>query len=322
MTLIIVSLVLLILALGAGMAYWYSFWKPHALKFSRSGYVPPPTSIFGRFTFAFFCYLLTFLTVGRVKVIGRKRLPRGGHLIFAANHQLPVDFAMVRRGSFRHFRMLTSSDELKGFFGVISAFVGVISVSTRVKGDGALAESACVDVVSSPGGALGIFPQGALLPDNNLRKEEFRPGVVRMIKAAQERLGYSDRALTSMLGGASVARIVPMAIYYRHDPVHADWTHRVFGSLRSKFLGMRNPRHWDPIFKQSLEGLPAGEAAEIERLREEKLAAYKRSRVTNYGGVVVIGDPIEAASLPEDPLAAVEVIRVKIADLLEQARQH
>jgi 1-acyl-sn-glycerol-3-phosphate acyltransferase len=333
MMLLYISLFIAIAFLG-GMLYWYTFWKAHAVRFSTSGYTPPATSIFGKFWFNAFSRFLVFATVGRVKVVGKTKLPpRNANVIFASNHQLPVDFAMLRLGAGRHFRMLTIANELGGFFGVISAFVGVISVVTGKNGEGAMAEAACVNVVASPAGSLGIFPQGALLPNNVLRQREFRPGIVRMGKAALNRLMDAAQRYVHCANAVDPQNplpdpvpegkvlIVPMGVFYRHDPAFADWTHVLCKKTRSMFLGIRNPKHWNPIFKQPIEELPEAERPALEKRREEALRAYRRSQVTNYGGVVVIGDPIDVATLPDDPLQAVEVVRLVIANLLQDAQQ-
>ncbi len=352
-------MIYIISILGAlfGVAGWYMFWKGHAARFPQSGYVPPQTSWFGEFGMAAFAYLLTFLTVGKVKVIGKNKLPRGGRVIFAANHQLPCDFAMVRRGSGRHFRMLTAADQLGGFFGVLAACGGVISVAFKQKTDGQAAEQGCIRSVAAKnwrisfgvavtlwlasaagfvaslhfgmpwyalgavvlalvvagmpgsGPALGIFPQGALLPDDPDMKELFRPGAVRIGKAAASAAGEP-------------VTIVPMAIHYKRDPNGADWTHRHLKGMRSMFLGTRNPKAWNPEFKKDLEAMTADERAESEAKRKEIMKAHKKSNVTNYGGVVVVGDPISIADLPEDPIEAIAIVRARIVELYETAKQH
>lgn len=290
------------------LARWYSFWKKHAVKFVDSGYTPPKAGAVSEFFFAAACRFVTFMTVGKVRVIGSHKVPKTGRVIFAANHQIPCDFAMVRRGSGRYFRMLTAANQLGGLFGVISAWFGVISVAFKQKSDGAAAEQACVNAVAEDNGAIGIFPQGALLPDNVLNKSEFRPGCVRMATKA------------SALSGDDV-QIVPIAIHYIRDAARADWTHRFLKRYRSLFKGTRNPEHWDADFKIDAEQLPEAERAALLARREEKLKAYRRSRVTNYGGVVVVGAPIAASSLPAEPLDAIEVIRQEMARLLEIAQK-
>jgi len=313
---------LLFILFAGAMLRWYTFWKPHADKFQVSGYMPPDTSVFGKFWFNVASRFLVFMTVGRVKVVRLAPLPTGDEsVIFASNHQYPPDFAMLRIGSKRHLRMLTSSDELKGFFGVIAAFLGVISVAFREKSDGAAAEEACVRAVAKVRGSLGIFPQGALIPRNILKKEEFRPGIVRISRKAFA-LQCEEVLSKQRAADAKPVTIVPMAIYYRHDPVHADWTHFFLQKTRSMWLGMRNPKVDDPLFKLDVTTLGDAERAEVERLKEAKTKAYRRSHVTKYGGVVVVGEPINSLTLPEDQFEAVEVIRLKIAELLRIAEQH
>lgn len=349
----------IILSVGAllSVAGWYFYWNAHAKKFETSGYMGPATSWFGEFGMLAFAYLLTFLTVGRVKVIGKKNAPKKGRVLFAANHQLPCDFAMVRRGSGRHFRMLTAADQLGGFFGLLCAAGGVISVNFKAKTDGALAEQACIKAVSAkysripfglaavlwlfliagfgyfftegesypaiacviaalvlagcPGSspALGIFPQGSLLPDDPQFKELFRPGAVR--------IGRSAEAASS-----ETVWITPMAIHYKRDPKGADWTHKYLSKMRSMFVGTRSPKTWNPIFKLNLDELSQERRAAVEAERKEALRAHRKSNVTNYGGVVVVGKPIDVSTLPADPIEAIGVIRNEIARLYEEAQKH
>lgn len=304
---------LIALLIGIAATIWavcsYRYWKAESLKFASSGYMGAKANLAGRILFAAACRLVTFLTVGKVKVIGKNNIPRFGRVILAANHQLPCDFAMLRRGSNRHFRMLTSAEELGGIMGVLGAYFGVISISFKNKGDGALAEAGCVRAVSEVDGALGIFPQGGLLPGNQLKKEEFRPGAVRIGKAAA---AYAE---------ADVC-IVPIAIHYKRDPKQADWSHRFLKRFRRLFKGMANPKYWDPLFKVNTESLGEAEKAELLQKQQALLEAFRKSRVTNYGGVVVVGKPIKVSSLPSDPLEAIEIVRLAIVELSAQAQNH
>ena len=304
---IAILVVLMLVKLGTVAFFiWYAKWKKHAVRFSESGYTPPLAGWFASFTMYMAARLLTFLTVGKVEVRRSRKIPATGRVIFAANHQLPCDFAMVRQASGRHMRMLTASSQLGGFFGVLAAWFGVISVAFKSKSDGAAAEEACVNAVADENGCLGIFPQGALLPDNVLNKCEFRPGAVRIAQKA------------AALSGEEVY-IVPVAIYYERNPAKAGFTHRFLKKARSNFLGMRDPRYYDPIFKIDLSTLSEEERAKVEAEQKEAVRKYKRSHVTNYGGVVVAGDPVPVSSLPSDPLEAIEVIRQHIAALLSTA---
>lgn len=341
-------------------ALYFVYWRRHAQRFVQSGYTPPASSWFGEFGMRVFAGLLTFVTVGRVKIVNADKVPAERRAVFVSNHQFPCDFAMLRRGAGRHFRMLTSSDELKGNFGVFAAMGGVISVGFKTKEDGALAEEACVRSVASrhlrvesglaalvwgtaiglliaaafgasfhwtvpvlaaiaglavfflcPGSApaLGIFPQGGLLPDDPELKENFRPGAVRIAREASRRLGEP-------------VMIVPMGIHYRREPARADWSHRYFAKFRRMFLATRNPRYWNPLFRKDLTGLPEAERLAIEAQRKEILSHHKKTLATIYGATIVVGEAIDVSSLPEDVFEASNQLRSVVAGLLAEARKH
>lgn len=292
----------------AAMLRWYFVWKSHARKFAQSGYTAPYTTVWGRTFFRFSTWVLTILTVGRVKVINRQKSPLSGRTLYIANHQMPCDFAMLRRGTNRHFRTLTSGKELSGFFGVLGAWTGAISIGFKEKSERAAAQATCVDVVAQENGSLGIFPEGNLLPDNPRLTERWLPGAVRIARLASEKAG-----------GAKV-NIVPIALYYERDPSKASWIQRFFA--RAAWLGLRNPRNWDPIFKLDLDQLSEDERTRVEAEREQKLKAYYHSHVTLYGGAVVVGDPIDMSTLPADEDQASLFLRDRVLELLEIAEQN
>lgn len=350
-------------------ALWYLRWSYHARRYGESGYTPSRPGIFGKFLFGRGSWLLTTLAVGRVKVKRKAKLPRMDHVIFAANHQFPSDFAMMRRGTGRHFRTLTDSSQLGGFFGVLSACTGVISIRFKDKAkDGPAAAEACKRVVAERrsllnriitcasgagallgliaflgdghsaalvasglcawlwatmtwgigrGGAVGIFPQGALVPENLMPAYDgqfhygsFRPGAVKM---AQE----------AALATGEHVYIVPVGIFYNRDKSKADFTYRHLAGARKSlgWKGKRNPKAWEPCFKVDVETLPADQKAEVLRQQEEVMEAYKKSTVVLAGGAVVVGEAIEISSLPKDPMQATEALRAKIAELTAEAEK-
>lgn len=333
----------------------YRYWSMQAKRLQTSGHRAPDTSALAKLVFAGACKLIAFLTVGPVKVIGKENSPRQGRVLFVANHQVPVDFALLAAAAGRHYRALGDAAQFHGFLGVLACWVGIISVKFNTKADRAAGEAACVAFLSSKvsglsltqailaatlfvlaaltallafsapyaalalglaacillslsGGdpALAIAPQGALLPDNVLRKEEFRAGAVRVARAAAAASGEP-------------VLIVPVAIYYKRDLKDRHWTHRFLKRFRSLFPSMRNPRHFDPLFKLSTEGLDKDKRAELELAQARAIEAYKNSCAPIYGGVAVVGAAIDSSLLPEDPLEAIEVIRLKIVELLKVA---
>ena len=343
----------------AVLAAWYAFWQYHSSKLQTSGHVAPETSLFAKLFWTGACKLTAFLTIGPVKVVGKENSPRHGRVVYVANHQVPADFAMLAAGSRRHYRALGDAAQFTGFFGVLAAWVGIISVTFKTKEDRAAGEAAAVRVLSAPrsgwrikyceglfavglmlvmalychltsdllftgvfaalavwmllmpGGdaSLAVAPQGALMPDNVLKREEFRAGCVRIARAAAEATGEP-------------VHMVPMGIRFKRDPKDAHWTHRFLKGTRSLFLGLRNPRHWDPLFKLNLDELDATRRAEVEAHRKSALAAYYSSHITIYGGVVVVGKPIDVSTLPEDPMEAIEQVRLAIAALCDECEKH
>lgn len=334
---------------------WYIYWRKQARMLQTSGHTGPETSAIGKLAFAFFARLAAFLTVGPVIVAGKK-LPRKGRILLAANHQIPTDFALLHAGARRHYRALGDAAQFTGFFGVLSAWMGIITVKFGSKAERAAGEASSVRVLSAkkkglrlslssacwlfallallalclwaagfgllallalagaclalvvPGGdpVLAVAPQGALMPDNILKQEEFRPGAVRIARAAAEI-------------SAEPVLVVPVAIYYERDSRFADWTHFLLAKTRSLFPTLRNPKHWNPLFKLDLRSLSEEKRAEIEKEKKAAIDAYKNSSAPIYGGVVFVGDPIDVLSLPEDPKEAVELLRLKLLDLLALA---
>jgi hypothetical protein len=87
------------------------------------------------------------------------------------------------------------------------------------------------------------------------------------------------------------------------------------------FGALRNPRYWNPIFKLKLDELSPEERTRVEQAREQLLREFAKSKVTNYGGVVMVGDAIDASTLPQDPIEAIAVIKQEVRKLLEEAKK-
>lgn len=338
---------------------WYLYWRYHAGKLQTSGHIVPDTSAFAKLMYLGASKLVGFLTIGPIKVVGKHNAPRKGRVVVVANHQIPADFAMVRSATGRHFRALGDAAQFTGFFGVLAAWIGIVTVTFKSKAERAAGQSASVKVLamrrcglrlgtafagwlgvigfglatllfcigsellalasffagclalSLPGGdiAFAIAPQGALMPDNQLKKEEFRAGAIRVAREAAQESGEP-------------VSILPLALYYKRNPKDAHWSQRFLNCTRSKFLSMRNPRHWDPLFKLDLDALSPSEREDVVARRKAALAAYNHSQFTIYGGVVVVGEAIELSSLPENELEAIDVVRLKIAELLKVAERY
>lgn len=253
--------------LATGYAIWrVRFWILQGRQMQVSGHLPPKPGLLARFTLGWVSYLLTFLGVGPVRVIGAHHARYRGRLLIAPNHTFQLDFAMVRRAVGHSFRYMTDANELHGWRGIAGAWSGAFPVQAGC-GDAAIQASVRALGIDIDSMVL-IFPQGKLVRDNILRKEDFRYGTARISHQAHEEHP-----------GEPIA-ILPIALYYKRSPQDRHWTHFLLKPLR-KIFG-----------------------------------------VTNYGGVVVIGEPIPVDSLPADPAEATEVIRIRIQALLDEAVRH
>ncbi|MBX9572442.1 MAG: 1-acyl-sn-glycerol-3-phosphate acyltransferase [Candidatus Obscuribacterales bacterium] len=352
--------ILTVLGVGLAMlAVWFFRWRRHARRSANeSGYIPPNTSFAAQAVFATLTRIVAFVTAGPLNVIGHS-VPKKGRIVLVANHQFLSDASVLRSVAGRHFRALGDAAHFPGFLGLICLWLGVVTFNFKTKEARAAGEQAGVKIiaakrkfwhirwnagligvlslvlsgvfliclgqgetegailcllafgffVSRSGGdaCLGIAPQGALMPDNVFKPEEFRAGCVRAAKAA------------AVVSGEPVY-IVPMSFHYSQDPRDAHWSQRFFNKTRSMFLGLRNPKHWDPIFKLDLETLGETERAEVEAERTRKWEEYKRSHVTLYRVTVAVGEPVDVSTLPEDPKEGIEQIRQKMLGLLEEAK--
>ncbi|MBY0359833.1 MAG: 1-acyl-sn-glycerol-3-phosphate acyltransferase [Candidatus Obscuribacterales bacterium] len=197
-----------VLLVISGLALWRgAFWLGQGRKMQVSGYLPPEPSWFARLALGFASYLFTFLGVGPVKVIGAKNARYKGRLLIAPNHTFQLDFAMVRRAVGRSFRFMTHVNELKGLRGAFGAWSGAYPVETDSKNGGEAAAKATASALGAhANSAVLLFPQGKLVKDNVLRKEDFRYGAARISRQVQAEQPNEPVA------------ILPVAIHYKRQP--------------------------------------------------------------------------------------------------------
>jgi hypothetical protein len=91
-----------------------------------------------------------------------------------------------------------------------------------------------------------------------------------------------------------------MAVDYKRDPKDATRLTKILHGI-----GLKGFRRWK----------------DFELVTNEDGTKTKKPRIyTTYGATVVIGKPIDARTLPADPRAAIEVVRLAIQALLDQAQ--
>lgn len=275
------------------------YWWGEGKKLQLPGYLPPPPSIYGRSVQRFMTRVLSFTGIGPVKVIGRQNADFAGRLMVNGNHQFEYDFAAVGTALPHAYRHLGVASEMTGLRGAMSAFGGFFSVPGEAgkakshAGAEAVIDASARVLLSDTRTRLLVFPQGKLDRENELNENDFRTGSIRMLHKAHE-LATDDVPLA----------LLPMAIYYKRDPRQRTTMHWLASSLGLKWF----------------------------RSMKTRDSQGNKIKVTNYGAVVVIGEPIPYSSFTPIPKDAsdeerhkmlreqTEMVRRKILELFEIAK--
>lgn len=298
MNLIITTIGLSLLAVGY-IAYRVRFWMSEGKKLAKGGYLPPPPTFFGRWAYRLATKLGCFLVVGPVKVIGRQNARYPGRLIIVPNHQFEFDFAVVSRALPYAYRQLAVASEVSGFRSAIAAWVGFCAVDgERGKAKGKAGAEAVIEAgakILTHDKAFLMFPQGILVRDNELRKEEFRTGWIRILNRAADNVDKNELAA------------LPIGIVYHRDPKQATWGHRLanrinFPGFLLRLIGFAGFRIWVSKVTNPLPGQPA------------------KIVTKNYGATVVVGKPIPLKDLPADIHEATEVLRQALQVEIDKAK--
>ena len=295
---LIIAIGLSLLAVGY-IAYRVRFWVNEGKKLAKGGYLPPPPTFFGRWAYRLATKLGCFLVVGPVKVIGRKNAHYPGRLIIVPNHQFEFDFAVVSRALPYAYRQLAVASEVSGFRSAIAAWVGFCAVDgERGKAKGKAGAEAVIEAggkILTHDKAFLMFPQGILVRDNQMRKEEFRTGWIRILNRAAQNVEANELAA------------LPIGIVYHRDPKQATWGHRLanrinFPGVLLKLIGFAGFRVWVSKVTNPLPGEPT------------------KIVTKNYGATVVVGKPIPLKDLPTDIHEATEALRQALQVEIDKAK--
>jgi 1-acyl-sn-glycerol-3-phosphate acyltransferase len=295
---LIITIGLSLLAVGY-IAYRVRFWMSEGKKLAKGGYLPPPPTFFGRWAYRLATKLGCFLVVGPVKVIGRQNARYPGRLIIVPNHQFEFDFAVVSRALPYAYRQLAVASEVSGFRSAIAAWVGFCAVDgERGKAKGKAGAEAVIEAgakILTHDKAFLMFPQGILVRDNELRKEEFRTGWIRILNRAADNVDKNELAA------------LPIGIVYHRDPKHATWGHRLanrinFPGFLLRLIGFAGFRVWVSKVTNPLPGEPT------------------KIVTKNYGATVVVGKPIPLKDLPADIHEATEALRQALQVEIDKAK--
>jgi 1-acyl-sn-glycerol-3-phosphate acyltransferase len=168
--------------------------------------------------------MFVFLVIGRLRVIGREHLRYRGRLIVAPNHQTERDaILMPFLMRMRQARYFIAKNQALGFLAPLVAWLGgiVVEHATR-RGPIAALMTAIKAMIAELITDFIIFPQGKLVRDNVLKREDFFAGVTVLgIKVAAE-------------GGMPLAYL-PVGIYYDRDPEHRTVLHKLLNAVGVPF---------------------------------------------------------------------------------------
>ncbi len=218
----------IVLALGLVLAKLISwriaFWAPHVAKVREGGYVSPPPYILTELLMRSFCFLLGFFEVGPIKILGRHRLPKSGPMIIAPIHIDAGDASIVSALlGIRSMYYLIRTTEVQGWRGWIATMTGAIAVDEETQPGRTKAFKAAISALSNggPNACMIIFPQGMLVPDEEVRRDDFKSGTMLIAKMVARKR-------------KEPVWIVPVGVHYKTDPVEATLFHKCVQGLGFK----------------------------------------------------------------------------------------
>lgn len=260
-------------------ATYVLYWVNEGMKLKNlPGYVPPKSRL-GQHLMNFASPILVWWGVGPVQVVGLENIRKAQHIrLVATNHQLQWDFAVLQKVLPFITRNLIAENQLTGIRKPLAALTGTICVRySRKEGretvqDGKSVVSLSVQMLAANRSeCLSIFPQGQMYRDNQLRPDAFGTGAVRIMRQLAQ------------CTGASEMDILPVGIHYLRHPDQASGIQRLLLELAQ---------------------VPPS-AGFVRRLLSRLLlsAGTRQFRSTagqtNYGAIVVVGEPIPFAKLPD-----------------------
>ncbi len=214
------------------------FWQMETAKVQKGGYVPPAPHLIHALIMRSFCVLFGFLEVGPIKIIGKDRLPKKGAMIIAPFHTDAGDAPIVSHllGT-RPIFYLIRTTEVQGWRGYICAATGAIAVDEETQEGRSKAFKAAINALAGggPDVCMVIFPQGELVPDQVVRRHEFKSGTMAIAKIAARKR-------------KEPIWIVPVGMHYKTDPSMATLFQKSIEKLGfSKFRNLFGHKNYGAV---------------------------------------------------------------------------
>ncbi len=223
------ALALLVASLTIIVARRISFWKAEGIRNLTPGHIPPVPGFLARSVRSIVLTVMRRFAIGPVRVLGAVHLNSKRRLVQFGTHQTERDAVLVpyvtRR---RRSRFFIAKTQAVGWWRApLVAYGGGIVVEHDSKRGPVMALTTAIKaLVAEPRSDFLIFPQGKLVPDNVLKREDFYAGAAVMgLKVAKS--GDQDLAF------------LPFAVYYDRNPAHATLFHKFV-----MMLGFKNFRRF------------------------------------------------------------------------------
>jgi len=200
------------------------YWAPHVAKVQQGGYVPPAPYFLTALLMRFFCIILGFLEVGPIRIIGRNRLPESGPTIIAPMHIDAGDGSIISALlGVKPMYYLIRTTEVVGLRGWLATLTGGIAVDEETQEGRSKAFKAAISALASggPNACMLIFPQGMLVPGEEIRRADFKAGTMAIAKLAARKR-------------KEPIWIVPIAMHYRTDPTESTLFQKIVQGLGFK----------------------------------------------------------------------------------------
>jgi hypothetical protein len=245
----------LVLAAFAGLAYRVRYWWREGKKLvEQPGYVTPRAPMFARIVRLIAFKFMAWRYIGPIKRIGSHYMKDERRLIILINHQTERDVLIIPTSlRLRVVRALMAVTQIFGIRVPAAAWMGVIAVHHEKNPSAALRGMIRIMQQDEDSDAI-VFPQGQLIRDNVLKREQFFDGALMIGKKTAEK---SKRPVA----------FLPAAIAYDRDPAHATWLQRLLEGLGWK--GFRD------FYGETMYGaaIAFGEPIPVEQLPNDYKAA-------------------------------------------------
>lgn len=184
-----------------------TYWYKEGQNLRTPGHLTQPVTLSARFCRAAILKFLSRIYVGKIVINGREKIASKSRQIIVPNHQTEKDtLLMGDLLGVSNYRYMIAKYQTEGHRAAVAAWTGAIIVDFKSREGGSIALKTSKRILEKPDEQdtdFLIFPQGNLHPDNEIIREQFRPGAALL-------------ALHAASLGQDIS-ILPVGINYMRD---------------------------------------------------------------------------------------------------------